>query len=249
MLIYSIPRVRHKSRLCNLRGKGKGSLQCEICSTCNAETNERFLFAFWWLPHFGFLSEGVTLVRVRFRNSEIPDSRPHRDPPPQFYCSMRHTQRPTFLYHNHNRRDRLHTLCHCPPTLRVDQFLPAPRAFSYNTDLGRLRQLIPRISVLLLGSCALTGNPFAVDRHVLARKLRFQSHRKQSVRCGQCSEEPSHTYQTILFGVSSRRGRCYPRGWLQRTQLAQTLHSMVLVVVVLTVVLFGGMASRMLEIL
>ena len=113
---------------------------------------------------------------------------------------MRHTHRPTFLYHNHNRRGRLHTLCHCPPTLRVDQFLPAPRAFSYNTNLRRLRQLIPRISVLLLGSCALTGNPFAVDRHVLARELRFQSHRKQSVRCGQCSEEPSHTYQMILFG-------------------------------------------------
>ncbi|KAI0273669.1 argininosuccinate lyase [Gloeopeniophorella convolvens] len=48
-------------------------------------------------------------------------------------------------------------------------------AFSFSTDLERLRQLIPRISVLPLGSGALAGNPFAVDRHFLARELGFQS--------------------------------------------------------------------------
>ncbi len=48
-------------------------------------------------------------------------------------------------------------------------------SFSFNTDLERLRQLIPRISVLPLGSGALAGNPFAVDRHFLAKELGFQS--------------------------------------------------------------------------
>ena len=42
-------------------------------------------------------------------------------------------------------------------------------------DLERLNQLIPRISVLPLGSGALAGNPFKVDRAVLATELGFQS--------------------------------------------------------------------------
>jgi len=48
-------------------------------------------------------------------------------------------------------------------------------AFSFRNDLDRLRQLIPRISVLPLGSGALAGNPFPVDRDFLARELGFQS--------------------------------------------------------------------------
>ncbi|KAI0065480.1 argininosuccinate lyase [Artomyces pyxidatus] len=48
-------------------------------------------------------------------------------------------------------------------------------AFSFNSDLERLRQLIPRISVLPLGSGALAGNPFLVDRNFLAKELGFQS--------------------------------------------------------------------------
>ena len=42
-------------------------------------------------------------------------------------------------------------------------------------DLDRLVQLIPRISVLPLGSGALAGNPFGVDREFLAKELGFQS--------------------------------------------------------------------------
>ncbi|KAK7061073.1 argininosuccinate lyase [Paramarasmius palmivorus] len=48
-------------------------------------------------------------------------------------------------------------------------------AFSFRSDLERLQQLIPRISVLPLGSGALAGNPFAVDREFLAKELGFQS--------------------------------------------------------------------------
>ena len=48
-------------------------------------------------------------------------------------------------------------------------------AFSFSNDLDRLRQLIPRISVLPLGSGALAGNPFQVDRDFLAKELGFQS--------------------------------------------------------------------------
>ncbi|TFY55811.1 hypothetical protein EVG20_g9182 [Dentipellis fragilis] len=48
-------------------------------------------------------------------------------------------------------------------------------AFSFSTDLERLRQLIPRVSVLPLGSGALAGNPFCVDREFLAKELGFQS--------------------------------------------------------------------------
>jgi argininosuccinate lyase len=48
-------------------------------------------------------------------------------------------------------------------------------AFSFRNDLDRLRQLVPRISVLPLGSGALAGNPFPVDRDFLAKELGFQS--------------------------------------------------------------------------
>jgi len=48
-------------------------------------------------------------------------------------------------------------------------------AFSFRSDLERLQQLIPRISVLPLGCGALAGNPFVVDREFLARELGFQT--------------------------------------------------------------------------
>jgi argininosuccinate lyase len=48
-------------------------------------------------------------------------------------------------------------------------------ALSFRNDLERLRQLIPRISVLPLGCGALAGNPFAVDRDFLAKELGFMS--------------------------------------------------------------------------
>ncbi|PPQ80027.1 hypothetical protein CVT26_011912 [Gymnopilus dilepis] len=48
-------------------------------------------------------------------------------------------------------------------------------ALSFKNDLDRLRQVIPRISVLPLGSGALAGNPFSVDREFLARELGFES--------------------------------------------------------------------------
>ncbi|EPQ58220.1 argininosuccinate lyase [Gloeophyllum trabeum ATCC 11539] len=47
-------------------------------------------------------------------------------------------------------------------------------AFSFHADYQRLQQLIPHISVLPLGSGALAGNPFAVDREFLAKELGFQ---------------------------------------------------------------------------
>ncbi|KAK7467032.1 argininosuccinate lyase [Stygiomarasmius scandens] len=48
-------------------------------------------------------------------------------------------------------------------------------AFAFSSDLQRLQQLIPRIAVLPLGSGALAGNPFVVDREFLAKELGFQS--------------------------------------------------------------------------
>ncbi|KAI0314270.1 argininosuccinate lyase [Amylostereum chailletii] len=48
-------------------------------------------------------------------------------------------------------------------------------AFSFNADLERLTQLVPRISVLPLGSGALGGNPVGVDREFLAKDLGFHS--------------------------------------------------------------------------
>lgn len=41
--------------------------------------------------------------------------------------------------------------------------------------MQRLRELVPRVSVLPLGSGALAGNPFGVDREFLAKELGFQS--------------------------------------------------------------------------
>lgn len=48
-------------------------------------------------------------------------------------------------------------------------------AFSFNSDLQRLRELVPRVSILPLGSGALAGNQFGVDREFLAKELGFQS--------------------------------------------------------------------------
>jgi argininosuccinate lyase len=48
-------------------------------------------------------------------------------------------------------------------------------AFSLHSDLQRLQQLVPRISVLPLGSGPLAGNPFLVDRDFLAKELGFQT--------------------------------------------------------------------------
>lgn len=48
-------------------------------------------------------------------------------------------------------------------------------ATSFRYDLERLQQLIPRISVLPLGSGPLAGNPFVVDREFLRKELGFQS--------------------------------------------------------------------------
>ena len=41
-------------------------------------------------------------------------------------------------------------------------------------DLERLNQLIPRVSVLPLGSGAMAGNPYGLDRALLASDLGFQ---------------------------------------------------------------------------
>ncbi|KAH7923521.1 putative argininosuccinate lyase [Leucogyrophana mollusca] len=58
--------------------------------------------------------------------------------------------------------------------IRWSHFLLS-HAFSFRSDLERLQQLIPRVSVLPLGSGALAGNPFAVDREFLAKELGFSS--------------------------------------------------------------------------
>jgi argininosuccinate lyase len=47
--------------------------------------------------------------------------------------------------------------------------------FSLHSDLERLISLQPRISVLPLGSGALAGNPFLLDREFLAKELGFSS--------------------------------------------------------------------------
>ena len=46
-------------------------------------------------------------------------------------------------------------------------------ALCFRNDLERLQQLVPRISVLPLGSGALAGNPFCVDRSFLQSELGF----------------------------------------------------------------------------
>jgi argininosuccinate lyase len=48
-------------------------------------------------------------------------------------------------------------------------------AQSFLSDLDRLRQLYPRISVLPLGSAALAGNPYSLDRELLCSELGFMS--------------------------------------------------------------------------
>jgi argininosuccinate lyase len=49
------------------------------------------------------------------------------------------------------------------------------KAFSLRADLERLQQLIPRISVLPLGSGAMGGNTVGIDREFLRTELGFAS--------------------------------------------------------------------------
>ena len=58
--------------------------------------------------------------------------------------------------------------------IRWSHFLLS-HAFYFRADLERLQQLFARISVLPLGSGALAGNPFMVDREFLAKELGFAS--------------------------------------------------------------------------
>jgi argininosuccinate lyase len=48
-------------------------------------------------------------------------------------------------------------------------------ALSFHNDLQRLQQLVPRVSVSPLGSGALAGNAFNLDRDFEAKELGFQS--------------------------------------------------------------------------
>ncbi|KAJ1954002.1 argininosuccinate lyase [Linderina pennispora] len=48
-------------------------------------------------------------------------------------------------------------------------------AFWFQQDTQRLEQFVPRVSQLPLGSGALAGNPFQVDRELLAKELGFSS--------------------------------------------------------------------------
>ncbi|BGP54405.1 hypothetical protein JCM8202_000839 [Rhodotorula sphaerocarpa] len=58
--------------------------------------------------------------------------------------------------------------------IRFSHFLLA-HAHSFAGDLDRFRDLVPRVSTLPLGSGALAGNPFCVDRELLRSELGFQS--------------------------------------------------------------------------
>ena len=57
-------------------------------------------------------------------------------------------------------------------TVRWSHWLLA-HAAAWQRDLMRLEDLMPRVATLPLGSGALAGNPFGVDRQFLARELGF----------------------------------------------------------------------------
>ena len=51
---------------------------------------------------------------------------------------------------------------------------PASHGWFFRSDLVRLCQLTERVERCPLGSGALAGNPFSVDRHQLAAELGFR---------------------------------------------------------------------------
>lgn len=57
--------------------------------------------------------------------------------------------------------------------LTSDSFRFFSYAWSFSTDRQRLKQVGERVNVLPLGSGALAGNPFDIDRQFLARELGF----------------------------------------------------------------------------
>ncbi|CAH7667683.1 argininosuccinate lyase [Phakopsora pachyrhizi] len=58
--------------------------------------------------------------------------------------------------------------------IRWSHFLMS-HATSFLSDVSRLRDLIPRVSVLPLGSGPLAGNPFKIDRELLLKELGFKT--------------------------------------------------------------------------
>ncbi|KAM0788511.1 hypothetical protein ACM66B_001641 [Microbotryomycetes sp. NB124-2] len=58
--------------------------------------------------------------------------------------------------------------------IRFSHFLLA-HAHSFAGDLDRMRNLLPRVSTLPLGSGALAGNPFSVDRELLRQETGMRS--------------------------------------------------------------------------
>ncbi|KAH9821299.1 L-Aspartase-like protein [Melampsora americana] len=58
--------------------------------------------------------------------------------------------------------------------IRWSHFLMS-HACAFTSDLSRLQDMVPRISVLPLGSGPLAGNPFSIDRELLLNDLRFNN--------------------------------------------------------------------------
>jgi argininosuccinate lyase len=80
-------------------------------------------------------------------------------------------------------------------------------AQSFLNDLSRLRQLYPRISVLPLGSAALAGNPYNLDRELLRQELDFMSIGENSMQWASLTQihmsrfaEDMIIYSTAEFG-------------------------------------------------
>ncbi|KAI6160104.1 putative argininosuccinate lyase [Pisolithus thermaeus] len=92
-----------------------------------------------------------------------------------------------------------------PPAARSTNSLVtlfALACLSFRYDLERLQQLIPRISVLPLGSGALAGNPFAVDREFLAKELGFQSLAENSMWGFDDDPHESYLEDLIIYSTA-----------------------------------------------
>ncbi|KAJ1339385.1 hypothetical protein BSLG_005996 [Batrachochytrium salamandrivorans] len=86
------------------------------------------------------------------------------------------------LHTGRNRNDWLQPICACGFETRLlncwlnpfdGHSLSLSHAWTWHADAQRLVQLIPRINQMPLGSGALAGNPFNIDRMALAADLKF----------------------------------------------------------------------------
>ncbi|KAI4147120.1 MAG: hypothetical protein LQ340_005687, partial [Diploschistes diacapsis] len=112
---------------------------------------------------------------------------------------------------------------------------------------GRLNFRVPFILVTMLGVCMARYAAVFPLSYLINSVIRFRARRKGE----EAANELPHSYQVMLFwaGLRGAVGIALAAGLKGPLDNVRALQATILVVVVLTIIIFGGTTSRMLEIM